>query len=194
MCELNQTLRIRVTGLEDNFSSPYGPQSCLKNKKGALASPEPLSGPRSANAIKPFTWRHNGYVGVNASFFRNKFEQLSTRWVKTLYMEIRYEKRLNKIPDIIQKAGRCSNSFFSVSLIISARLIDWLIDFIVLTVSIVFHCVDLRKNNIMSDPLFCFLKSPDVSLDFVSGNIITRGKTKLTGFPRDLTLSILLYF
>ena len=46
----------------------------------------------------------------------------------------------------------------------------------------------------MSDPLFCFLKSPDVSLDFVSGNIITRGKTKLTGFPRDLTLSILLYF
>ena len=45
---LNQTLRIRVAGLEDNFSWPYGPQSCLKNKEGALASPEPLSSPRSA--------------------------------------------------------------------------------------------------------------------------------------------------
>ena len=52
---LNQTLRIRVAGLEDNFSWPYGPHSCLKNKQGALASPEPLSGLRSANAIKPFT-------------------------------------------------------------------------------------------------------------------------------------------
>ena len=52
---LNQTLRIRVAGLEDNFSSHHGPQSCLKNKEGALASPEPLSGPRSANAIKPLT-------------------------------------------------------------------------------------------------------------------------------------------
>ena len=29
---------------------------------------------------------------------------------------------------------------------------------------------------------------------FVSGNIRTRGKTKLTGFPRDLTLNVLLYF
>ena len=28
----------------------------------------------------------------------------------------------------------------------------------------------------------------------VSGNIRTRGKTKLTGFPRDLALSVLLYF
>ena len=52
---LNQTLRIRVADLEDNFSWPYGPQSCLKNKEGALSSPEPLSSPRSANAIKPFT-------------------------------------------------------------------------------------------------------------------------------------------
>ena len=30
--------------------------------------------------------------------------------------------------------------------------------------------------------------------EFVSGNIRTRGKTKLTGFSRDLTLSVLLYF
>ena len=30
-------------------------------------------------------------------------------------------------------------------------------------------------------------RSPDVSLNFVSGNIRTLGKTKLTGFPRDLT-------
>ena len=52
---LNQTLRIRVAGLEDNFSWPYVPQSCLKNKEGALASPEFLSGPRSANGIKPLT-------------------------------------------------------------------------------------------------------------------------------------------
>ena len=52
---LNQTLRIRVAGLEDNFSWPYGPHSYLKNKQGALASPEPLFGLRSANAIKPFT-------------------------------------------------------------------------------------------------------------------------------------------
>ena len=41
---------------------------------------------------------------------------------------------------------------------------------------------------------FCFSLSPDVSGDEVEGNIRTRGKTKLTGFPRDLTLSVLLYF
>ena len=41
--------------------------------------------------------------------------------------------------------------------------------------------------------LFCFPESPDVSLDFVSGNIRTLGKTKLTSFPRDQTLSALLY-
>ena len=35
---------------------------------------------------------------------------------------------------------------------------------------------------------------PDVSRDEVEGNIRTRGKTKLTGFSRDLTLSVLLYF
>ena len=52
---LNQTLRIRVAGLEDNFPWSYGPQSCLENKEGALASLEPLFGRRSANAIKPFT-------------------------------------------------------------------------------------------------------------------------------------------
>ena len=78
MFGLNQTLRISVAGLEDNFSWPYVLQSCLNNKEGTLASPKPLSGPRSANAIKPFTLRHNGDVGVNAFFFRNKSEQLKT--------------------------------------------------------------------------------------------------------------------
>ena len=37
----------------------------------------------------------------------------------------------------------------------------------------------------------CF---PDVSRDEVEGNIRTRGKAKLTGFLRDLTSSVLLYF
>ena len=60
-------------------------------------------------------------------------------------MEIKYEKKINKNPNIIQKASRCSNSFFSVSLIISARFID---DFIVQTVIIVLHCVESRKNNV----------------------------------------------
>ena len=50
----------------------------------------------------------------------------------------------------------------------------------------------------MSDPEgnseSCFPKSPDVFRDEVEGNIRTRGKTKLTGFLRDLTLSVLLYF
>ena len=40
---------------------------------------------------------------------------------------------------------------------------------------------------------FCFPESPDVSRDEVEGNIRTRGKTKLTSFPRDHTLSALLY-
>ena len=40
----------------------------------------------------------------------------------------------------------------------------------------------------------CFPESPDVSRDNIAGNIRTRGKTKLTGFPRDLTLSVLTYF
>ena len=35
---------------------------------------------------------------------------------------------------------------------------------------------------------------PDVSRDEVKGILRTGGKTKLTGFPRDLTLSVLLYF
>ena len=39
---LKQTLRIRVTGLEGKFSSHYGPQSCLKNKKGPWPLPNPL--------------------------------------------------------------------------------------------------------------------------------------------------------
>ena len=37
-------------------------------------------------------------------------------------------------------------------------------------------------------------ESADVSREEVKGNIRTRGKTKLTGFPRDLTLNVLLYF
>ena len=37
--------------------------------------------------------------------------------------------------------------------------------------------------------LVLFPESPDV----VKGNIRTRGKTKLTSFPRDHTLSVLLY-
>ena len=41
---------------------------------------------------------------------------------------------------------------------------------------------------------FCLPESPDVFRDKAEGNIRTRGKTKLTGFPRDLTLSVLLYF
>ena len=49
----------------------------------------------------------------------------------------------------------------------------------------------------MSDPEgnseSCFPESPVVSRDKVEGNIRTRGKTKLSGFPRDLTLSVLLY-
>ena len=52
--------------------------------------------------------------------------------------------------------------------------------------------------HLMSDPegnssKFCFPESPDVSRDEVEGNKRTRGKTKLTGFPIDLTLSVLLY-
>ena len=51
----------------------------------------------------------------------------------------------------------------------------------------------------MSDPsgnqlvLFSLEKSissPNVSRDEVEGKIRTRGKTKLTGFPRDLILSV----
>ena len=49
----------------------------------------------------------------------------------------------------------------------------------------------------MSDPegnsKFCFPESPDVFRDEVEGNIRTQKKTKLTGFPRDLTLSVLLH-
>ena len=37
---------------------------------------------------------------------------------------------------------------------------------------------------------FCFPESPDVSRDEVEGNIRTGEKTKLTGFQRDLTLSV----
>ena len=41
---------------------------------------------------------------------------------------------------------------------------------------------------------FCFPESPDVSREEVEGNTRTRRKTKLIGFPRDLTVSVLLYF
>ena len=41
---------------------------------------------------------------------------------------------------------------------------------------------------------FCFPESPDVSRDEVEGNIRTGEKTKLTGFQKDLTLSVFLYF
>ena len=52
--------------------------------------------------------------------------------------------------------------------------------------------------HLKSDPerrrQFCYPESPNVSQDEVEGNIRTRGKTELTGFPRDLTLSVLSYF
>ena len=60
-----------------------------------------------------------------------------------------------------------------------------------------FPCL-FNNIHLMSDPegnsKFCFLEGPDVSRDEVEarGNR-TRGKTNLTGFPRDLTLSVLLY-
>ena len=44
-----------------------------------------------------------------------------------------------------------------------------------------------RETVLFSRESWCF---PPLCL----GNIRTRGKTKLTGFPRDLTLSVLLYF
>ena len=49
----------------------------------------------------------------------------------------------------------------------------------------------------MSDPegnSFVFPRVLMFPRDEVAGNIRTRGKTQLTGFPRDLTLSVLLYF
>ena len=57
---------------------------------------------------------------------------------------------------------------------------------------------DWKHNKILNvralgEPVsFFFLSSRDVSLDFVSENIRTLGKTKLTGFLRDLTLSVYL--
>ena len=41
---------------------------------------------------------------------------------------------------------------------------------------------------------FCFPESPDVSRDEVEGNIRTGEKTKLTGFQKDLTLSVFFIF
>ena len=38
-----------------------------------------------------------------------------------------------------------------------------------------------------------FRESPNVSREEVKGNIRTKGKTKLTSFPRDQTLSALSY-
>ena len=50
----------------------------------------------------------------------------------------------------------------------------------------IIHLMSDHKGNSQ----FCFPESPDVSRDEVEGNIRTRGKTKLTGFPRDLTLPV----
>ena len=58
---------------------------------------------------------------------------------------------------------------------------------------------DIWYNNIhlmygpVGNSYFCFSESPDVSHDEVEGNIRTRGKIKLTSFPRDHALSVLLY-
>jgi len=41
---------------------------------------------------------------------------------------------------------------------------------------------------------FCFPEITDDSRYEIEGNIRNQGKTKLTGFPRNLTLSVLLYF
>ena len=93
--------------------------------------------------------------------------------------------------EIFVAPGEHGLSFFQVKMFIGS-------------VRVLLTCASLKlKSNyqelgytihLMSDPegnsQFCFPKSPDVSLDFVSGNIRTRGKTKLTGFPRDLTLSV----
>ena len=40
---------------------------------------------------------------------------------------------------------------------------------------------------------FCFPESPDVCRDEIEGNIKAQGKTKLTSFPSDHTLSSLSY-
>ena len=63
----------------------------------------------------------------------------------------------------------------------------------------IFWKYTIPGNNIhlMSGPegnsWFCFPESLDVSRDEVEGNIENGGKTKLTSFPRDQTLSGLLY-
>ena len=49
----------------------------------------------------------------------------------------------------------------------------------------------------MSDPegnsKFCVPKRPAVSREEVEGKIRTQGKTKLSSFPRDLTLSVFVF-
>ena len=53
---------------------------------------------------------------------------------------------------------------------------------------------DSEGNSWSSEFVFPRVQTPDVSRDEVEGNIRTRGKTKLTGFPRDPTLSVSTYF
>ena len=53
----------------------------------------------------------------------------------------------------------------------------------------IIHLMDGPEGNSQS----CFPESPDDSRDEVEGNIRTRGKAKLTSFPRDHTSSVLLY-
>ena len=65
--------------------------------------------------------------------------------------------------------------------------------YIILTLICSRSCKCLRKRSEWNSS-FCFPESPEVPRDEVEGNIRTQGKTKLTGFPRNLTLSVLLYF
>ena len=57
-----------------------------------------------------------------------------------------------------------------------------------------YYTLNVRSRGNPDPEEFCFPKTPDVSRDKVEESIRTRGKTKLTGSLRDLTLSILLYF
>ena len=64
---------------------------------------------------------------------------------------------------------------------------------VILAKTVAVNIIHLR-----SDPegnsFFSWESCSDVSRDKIEGNIRTRGKTKLTGFPRDQTSSDLLYF
>ena len=67
-----------------------------------------------------------------------------------------------------------------------------------LTIKLYYYLIIIIITHLMSGPkgksYLCFPESPDVSRDDVEGNFRTQEKTKLTGFPRDLTLSVLIYF